>query len=194
MQAIQPTTKLFARHVDATFDADAFIGMFHGWIQHQRFADELLLIDVTDYSHVHHGPGVMLVAHECMLSMDADLGRVGLLYRARRGQPREAAASLRRAIELTARAAAMIEADSQGKVSFCSDQLEVGFDDRLRLPNTGETFAALDPHLKAIASDLFGDSAEVRHVADPKSCFRAQLSGSPALESVADFASRLPPA
>jgi hypothetical protein len=39
-----------------------------------------LLIDVHDYSHVHHGPGILLVAHEANLSIDEAEGRRGLVY------------------------------------------------------------------------------------------------------------------
>ena len=40
-----------------------FIPIFHGWIQKQML-DGHLLIDIHDYSHIHHGPGILLVAHE----------------------------------------------------------------------------------------------------------------------------------
>jgi hypothetical protein len=57
-----------------------FIPVFHQWIRQSVVPDELL-IDVTDYTHVHHGPGVMLIGHEANYSMDEGGGRPGLLYR-----------------------------------------------------------------------------------------------------------------
>src|SRR6266481_671034 len=62
-----------------TRDMGAFIPVFHGWIQRQALPGHLL-IDVHDYSHVHHGPGILLVAHEANLSIDEAEGRRGLVY------------------------------------------------------------------------------------------------------------------
>lgn len=56
-----------------------YIPVFHGWIQGQQLPGHLL-IDVHDYSHVHHGPGILLVAHEANLSVDEAEGRRGLVY------------------------------------------------------------------------------------------------------------------
>ena len=52
--------------------------MLHGWIRHDVLGT--LLVDVADYTHVHHGPGVILVAREELYSMDESDGRLGLLY------------------------------------------------------------------------------------------------------------------
>ena len=56
-----------------------FIPIFHGWIQKQSLAGHLL-IDIHDYSHIHHGPGILLVAREGNFSIDMSDGRPGLLY------------------------------------------------------------------------------------------------------------------
>ena len=40
-----------------------FIPVFHSWIQKQAVENHLL-IDVHDYSHMHQGPGILLVAQE----------------------------------------------------------------------------------------------------------------------------------
>src|SRR5262245_66172288 len=58
---------------------DAFIPIFHGWIQRQNLAGHLL-IDVHDYSHIHDGPGILLVAHEGNVSIDMSDGRPGRMY------------------------------------------------------------------------------------------------------------------
>src|SRR5579862_6232985 len=56
-----------------------FIPVFQGWIQQQKIEGHQL-IDVHDYSHVHNGPGILLVAHEGNFSMDQEDGRLGLFY------------------------------------------------------------------------------------------------------------------
>jgi hypothetical protein len=63
----------------ATKPLKDYIPVFHGWIQRQVLPGHLL-IDVHDYSHVHHGPGILLVAHEANLSVDEAEGRRGLVY------------------------------------------------------------------------------------------------------------------
>jgi hypothetical protein len=56
-----------------------FIPVFHSWIQKQAI-DRHLLIDVHNYSHIHNGPGILLVAQEGNFSIDMADGRMGLLY------------------------------------------------------------------------------------------------------------------
>ena len=48
---------------------DDFIPVFHRWIQKQTVSGHLL-IDVHDYSHIHQGPGILLVGHEGNFSID----------------------------------------------------------------------------------------------------------------------------
>src|SRR5947209_3539668 len=68
--------KIFAR--EAAIDLADAIPVFHRWIQ-ESVAEELL-VDVADYRHVPEGPGVLLVAHEAIYSLDQADGRLGLLY------------------------------------------------------------------------------------------------------------------
>lgn len=69
--------KLFFKN--STKSLKEFIPVFHGWIQRQALPGHMLL-DVHDYSHVHHGPGILLVAHEANISVDEAEGRRGLVY------------------------------------------------------------------------------------------------------------------
>jgi hypothetical protein len=58
------------------------IPVFHRWIQ-ERSLDELM-VDVADYTHVPEGPGVVLVCHDAIYSLDQGGGALGLLYSRRR--------------------------------------------------------------------------------------------------------------
>lgn len=69
--------KLFFKN--STKPLKEFIPVFHGWIQRQALSGHMLL-DVHDYSHVHHGPGILLVSHEANISIDEAEGRRGLAY------------------------------------------------------------------------------------------------------------------
>ncbi len=106
-----------------------FIPVFHGWIQRQALPGHLL-IDVHDHSHVFHGPGILLVAHEANLSIDEAEGRRGLVYV--RKQP----ASLPDIIA-AAQTAARLLTEEQG-VSFDASHYEIFVNDRLATPTAAE--------------------------------------------------------
>ena len=103
----------------------AFIPVFHGWIQRQALPGHML-IDVHDYSHVHHGPGVLLVAHEANLSIDETEGRRGLVYI--RKQP----ATLREIVEAARQAATLLGEP------FDAGKFEVFVNDRLATPTAAQ--------------------------------------------------------
>ena len=103
-----------------------FIPVFHRWIQQQALPGHLL-IDVHDYSHVHHGPGILLVAHEANLSVDEAEGRRGLVYI--RKQP----ATLRETVDAAFAAAKLLD-----DVKFETNTFEVFCNDRLFTPTTAQ--------------------------------------------------------
>src|SRR5262245_37407014 len=76
------TVKLYLADPNG-LQAKELIPVFHHWIQEHR-VDELM-IDVADYTHVHHGPGVMLICHEAHYGLDQGDGRPGLLFSKKRG-------------------------------------------------------------------------------------------------------------
>ena len=110
-------------------DLTGFIPVFHGWIQRQALPGHLL-IDVHDYSHVHHGPGILLIAHEANLSIDEAEGRRGLVYI--RKQPASLSDTLQAAF-----AAAKILEEEQG-VKFDTGTFESFSNDRLFTPSAAE--------------------------------------------------------
>ncbi len=171
-QASQPSAKIFASRCEP--ELRAFIEIFHRWIQGQKL--EGVLIDVADYSHVHQGPGVMLVAHEGYWAMDESGGHVGMFYKRRRGGPEEALSALTSALRHALTAAGLVEGDTDG-VRFATDRVVVGFEDRLAAPNDSATFDALSGELKTLAARLFGEGATVTQVGDARAPFRAQLAG-----------------
>jgi hypothetical protein len=107
-----------------------FIPIFHGWIQGQTLPGHLL-IDVHDYSHVHHGPGILLVSHEANLSIDEAEGRRGLVYI--RKQP----AALPEIVDATRQAAKLLGEP------FDSDKFEVFVNDRLSTPSAAQIAEAV---------------------------------------------------
>src|SRR5258706_9282716 len=101
--------KLFVTDPQAVRLRD-FIPVFQGRIQQQKVAGHQL-IDVHDYSHVHNGPGILLVAHEGNFSMDQEGGRLGLFYY--RKQPLQGGfeANLNGVLQTALQACALLESE-----------------------------------------------------------------------------------
>jgi len=70
--------KLFF-NTNGTYSSKDFVTVFHNWIQ-DKGIDDHLLIDVTDYSHIPDGPGVMLITHEGNFSLDQEGQQPGIMY------------------------------------------------------------------------------------------------------------------
>jgi hypothetical protein len=125
------------------------IPVFHRWIQ-ERSLDELM-VDVADYTHVPEGPGVVLVCHDAIYSLDQGGGALGLLYSRRR----ETHASLGPIASLDDRLASVFrralvacgklerERDLTG-LTFPADRFELAINDRrLGVAEAGELASAL---------------------------------------------------
>jgi hypothetical protein len=168
---------------------DAFIPVFHHWIQAQRLDD--VLIDVADYRHVPHGPGVLLIGHDAQYAMDQSAGRLGLLYSRRR----ETHPS-RRAIQrvearlqsvfwdaLTACQQLESEAVFQGKLRFRTDTLQLRINDRLLAPNTKEAYADLRRHLDPFLAQLYPEGqVTIEHRAESSSRLTVAIEITPATD------------
>jgi len=161
----------------AEVEAEEFIPVFHRWIT-ERVLPELL-IDVADYSHVHEGPGVLLVGHDAIYAYDLSRGEPGLLYSRRRetSPELEGIGTLERRIEsLLAsafRACDLIEAEPQlgGRVAFDRHRLELQVNDRL-FPSDEETALTIARAFRrtlAEAGVRDGDApVEVKQIGEPR--------------------------
>jgi hypothetical protein len=142
---------------------EEFIPVFHRWIQTQCLDD--LLIDVADYRHVHHGPGVVLVAHDAHYAMDMAEGKPGLLYSRRRATHASRSAMQSTAEHLTSvfrcalSACQRLEAETawHGRLRFRGDGFLLCGNDRLLAPNTPEAYAGLQPCLTSVLRKLYPD-------------------------------------
>lgn len=171
--AAQPYAKLFTSRCELPIRG--FIDIFHRWVKNSRTGE--LLIDVHDYSHVHDGPGVILVGHACHYGMDRRDGRLGLVFRARRTDPDGLEAGLGLATRALVRACELLEADTGGAVTFGTNELLVGFEDRLHAPNTEDNFTKYEPELASFAARLFAGEARARRVGGDRDLFGALLTG-----------------
>ena len=130
------------QHVNVKFparssevDVSGAIAVFHRWIQEQDFPG--LLIDVADYQHVPNGPGIMLVAHDAIYSLDQHGGRLGLLYNRRTKLEEFPAVVLRQAFRATLEVCRKLESEPEflGALEFECQSCEVVINDRALAPN-----------------------------------------------------------
>jgi hypothetical protein len=137
----------------AEVEPEEFIPVFHRWITERALPE--LLIDVADYSHVHEGPGVLLIGHDAIYAYDLSRGEPGLLYSRRRETSPELEGTgtldhrIASLVACAFRACDLIEAEPQleGRIAFDRHRLELRVNDRL-IPRDGDTAAALARALK----------------------------------------------
>jgi len=145
-----------------------YAAVFNTWIQNHKL--EELLIDVADYLHVHNGPGIMLIGHEADYSLDNRAGRLGLLYNRKEqleGTTQEKLAQAARAVLTVAQIL-----EKENGLKFRGSEVQVIVNDRLLVPNTTETFTALEPNLKTFFGRLYiGAAYTLAHHNDPRERF-----------------------
>ena len=148
-------------------DPAALIPVMQGWIQRRQLPG--LLIDVADYSHVHHGPGIMLIGNEGDLSVDFAEGRPGILYLRKREHAATLAEGLLACVRQCLLAAELLQReDSLPGLQLDLRQTRVILSDRLRAPNTEEAFASRRGELALFAYRLYGDASLDRAHDDPR--------------------------
>jgi hypothetical protein len=146
--------KFFARP-DTDVDDEVFIAIFHEWIRYQKLAG--VLLDVADYRHVPHGPGVMLITHDINFAMDRAAGRFGLFAQQKLNQAENRRDQILSLVRPTVAFGALLESDWRVKknLSFEAGQFHLMSNDRLRLPNTDTAYAGILPDLKAAAAIIY---------------------------------------
>ena len=155
------------------------IPVFHRWVQAQDMED--LLIDVAEYTHAHHGPGVLVVAHEGNYGYDEAGGERGLVYYSKHPLPGSDLDARMEAVArklLTAAQRLVGESEIAGRLSFSGRHLEVFANDRLAAPNTAEAWDRFEPRVRRLAERLYGDDDFhlVRVSDDPRERLAAAVS------------------
>ena len=185
------SVKLFVNEPNNVVLAE-YVPIFQRWIQQSRLAG--LLIDVVDYKHVVDGPGVILIGSESDYALDMQQGRPGLLYTRKRQLQPEFAAALTDALRLALTAAQLLEGDRKlkGRITFDPTQALISLHDRLRAPNSVETFEAVRPALTSVLGQLYGVDAFTLAAAfdDPRHLFAVQVNA-PDAGNLAAIAERL---
>jgi hypothetical protein len=158
-------------------DLDSVIPIFHSWIQDQVF-DELLL-DVADYRHVKHGPGLMLIGHEADYSVDNTDGLLGVRYNRKAPLAGTNLDRLTHAMQSALLACQRLESDTRLNRRFHFNGQDVQFiiNDRLLAPNNEQTRHLVARNFHLLANKLFGH-AELTYNADPRRLLSASIRSS----------------
>ena len=153
-----------------------FIPILQEWIQKQVIKEHLL-IDTHNYSHMHDGPGILLVAHEGNFSVDFSEGRMGFSYY--RKQPVHSFVEI---LKPAVQGCRLLSEDSRmrNRLNFSTNEALIFANDRLLGPNDEETFSQLQALLADSLKELLGKTFSLSRVSDdPKErlTIRANCSG-----------------
>jgi len=146
--------------------------VFNTWIQKQRL--EELLIDVADYLHVYHGPGILLIGYEADYSLDNRGGRLGLLYNRKEQMDGTSQEKLAQAARAALTAAQILE--KENNLKFNGSEVQLTVNDRLLVPNSPESFSALESDLNVFFNRLYeGTENKLTHQPDPRERFTVDV-------------------
>ncbi len=140
-------------------DFGDFIEVFNRWIQDQPIAGHLL-IDVHDYRHVQHGPGVLLVGHQGNFSLDFGAGRPGLVYYRKQPLGSDLSSNVRAVLVTLLRACRLLEDSSGVEVKFATGEVEVFANDRLLAPNKKDAKASFQEALTSVLHVIANGNGE----------------------------------
>ena len=175
MDSHKLVVKLFVEDA-SRLDVHEFVPIFHSWIQ-QRAVPDHLMIDVSDYAHVHHGPGTLLVTHEANFYTDQAEGRLGLMYQRKQPFPGTFTDRLRQAFVATLEACKRLETHPPltGRIRFKTDEVLIAIPDRLNAPSVPETFEAVRGDMHRFFADAYGSEVSLRQVGTDETPFKVEV-------------------
>ena len=175
--------KFFAVELDPV-PLTAFIDLFHGWIQ----ASDGVYHDVADYSHMHQGPGIVLVAPDFYVSVDETGGRRGFLFSQKTRLEGSNQERLARVFQSALENCRRLQAEPalQRTIEFRFDEFEITLNDRLLAPNGDESYRAFKAEIEPFVSRLFGGApASLQQESDARKRVRIRIQAMAPVELVA---------
>lgn len=169
----------------------AFVPVFHRWIQTGALPGTA--IDVVDYAHVHHGPGIVLIGFEAHLSVDEERGERGLAIDWKQPLSGSPSDRFRTVLGALAGAARLLETDTAfgGRLRFGAERLTLRVGDRALAPNDDGTWQQLRSDLQPLLDGLYAGSAyRIERDSHPKRRLGCEIRAASALD-VATLLTRL---
>ncbi len=177
METQRLSVKLMAAPSFAASEKELIL-FFHRVIQEHKVPETF--VDVTDYSHVPGGPGVMLICHEAHYGMDGSGGQgpLGLKCATRRGMKGDISARIASAFQKTLAMALSMSTHETlvGRADFMTNRLLFSIEDRLVAPNTDETLTFLSGPLGELVSKVWGEKPTLARKGSSKECFQVEVS------------------
>lgn len=135
-------------------DLQSFMVTFNDWIRDNAIPG--VLIDVADYTHMHKGPGVVLVSHEANWALDNQAGEPGMLVSWKLDREGSLDEKIQHVHELVTRACDLIEKSSRHQgVQFDRSWFKVFVNDRLNAPANEESYQQLEKALEKFVASTF---------------------------------------
>ena len=177
----------FPAKVARDYDAKELIPVFQRWIQSDAL--DGVLIDVTNYTHVEDGPGVMLIGHEANWSLDFTDGEPGLLYTRKREALGDVETRLKDAFRLALEACKLLQKDEtiENPIEVDTREFIFGINNRLVAPNEDETMEDAREGLTQFFNWLFeGHRVEFERDQRKRSRFsvRVRVPGSASVDTL----------
>ncbi len=172
--------KFFAKNPEVV-EIEDFTAVLQRWIQDRVL--EGLLIDVVDYKHMYEGPGIILIGDEADYGMDLRDGRLGMMLTIKRHDKESVQDLLRLAFPLILKAATLLETEvSLNELRFDFSEAKLEFLDRLKYPNTPETWGQIEATLQTFAGDVFKEDVAVSSAHDdPRETFAVWIKAESAV-------------
>ena len=158
--------KLFI-NTNGSYSSKDFVPVFHNWIQ-DKVIDDHLLIDVTDYSHIPDGPGVMLIAHEGNFSLDQENQHPGIMYMRKTEISGSFKERFNKVLSTVVKAANRLNDNNISKqVDFKLNSFRFIANDRLYAENTADNQGLYKRKIQKALDGKYSDSQfEFRDVSD----------------------------
>ena len=159
-----------------------FIDIFHGWIQ----ASDGAYHDVADYSHMHAGPGIVLIANDANLGIDETENRRGLLYTSKGRLDGSNQDKLRTVLRATLGNCRKLENEPalRDKLRFSKEEVVISVNDRAAAINSREAFEEFKAELVPVAREFFADAEVVfTRNDDPRQRLNVRITSSIPIDS-----------
>lgn len=166
---------------------ERFVPALHAILRDEALGE--LMIDVVDYGHVHHGPGVVLIGHATDYGIDLGEGRPGVLV-FRKRDPVDGdriADALGRALRFAALLAQVPELGA----ALTTNEVLIRLPSRLHAPSTDAGFEHLTGELVALGQRLYGAPVVTERASTPREPLSVRWRA-PSSPTVEELLARLP--
>lgn len=155
MQDLQRINIKFHTPIPAGLALEPIIKVLDGWKDEAGH-----WLDIADYIHMDHGPGVMLYGKICFVSFDKTDGEAGILYQQRHGLTGELPQRFEQAFIEALNYAKRMSSDPNypPEIAKSTSLIDVYVNDRYRVPNTEASEQALKPVIEELLNRVLADN------------------------------------